>query len=150
MTRRAYRRVWEGDAWVKSTSSSNNQNTFNMKQGNYMSIKMIANGDAKSMVDERRPFRGSNVWGEWGQNAYDNKLYVVYSYRYTWPLFVYDEHADTWYENDSQFSQTTSRHRTQCRPTGVQTVKCGVEDMRIVAMCGGVGLIERANKGEEA
>jgi len=115
-----------------------------------MSIKMIANGKARDMVDERRPFRGSNVWGEWGQNAYDNKLYVVYSYRYTWPLFVYDEHADTWYENASKFSRTTSKHLTQCRPTGVPTVKCGVEDMNVLAICGGVGLVERANKGEYA
>jgi hypothetical protein len=29
-------------------------------------------------------------------------------------------------------------------------VKCGVEDMRVVAVTGGIGLIERANKGEEA
>lgn len=122
----------------------------NIKQGNYMSLKMIANGKAREMVDARQAFRGSNVWGEWGVNSYDNKLYGVYSYRYTWPLFVYDHAADVWYENDSQFSQTTSRHRNQCRPTGVPTVKCSVEDMRIVAVSGGVGLIERANKGEEA
>lgn len=115
-----------------------------------MSIKMIANGVARCMVDERRPFRGSNVWAEWGQNAYDNKLYAVYSYRYNWPLFVWDDTAQVWYENTSQFSQSTSRHRSQCRPTGVQTVKCGVDDMRIIAVSGGIGLIERANKGEEA
>jgi hypothetical protein len=143
--------LWVGhaikQAWLEAHGKVN---TFNMKQGNYMSIKMIANGKARDMVDERRPFRGSNVWAEWGMNAYDNKLYVVYSYRYTFPLFVYDEQANTWYENDSQFSQTTSRHRTQCRPTGVETIKCGVEDMNILAMSGGIGLIERANKGEEA
>jgi hypothetical protein len=120
------------------------------KQGNYMSLKMIANGKARDMVDERKPFRGSNTWAEWSVNAYDNKLYVVYSYRYSWPMFVYDDTADTWYENASQFSQTTSRHRNQCRPTGVDTVKCGVDDMRILAVSGGIGLIERANKGEFA
>lgn len=119
-------------------------------QGNYMSIKMVANGKARDMVDERKPFRGSNTWAEWSVNAYDNKLYVVYSYRYSWPMFVYDDTADTWYENMNQFSQTTSRHRNQCRPTGVDTVKCGVDDMRILAVSGGIGLIERANKGERA
>ena len=119
-------------------------------QGNYMSLKMVANGKARDMVDKRLPFRGSNTWAEWGVNAYDNKLYVVYSYRYTWPMFVYDDTAEAWYENTSQFSQTTSRHRNQCRPTGVDTVKCGVDDMRILAVSGGIGLIERANKGEFA
>ena len=119
-------------------------------QGNYMSLKMIANGKARDMVDERKPFRGSNTWAEWSVNAYDNKLYVVYSYRYSWPMFVYDDTADTWYENHTQFSQTTSRHRNLCRPTGGDTVKCGVDDMRVLAVSGGIGLIERANKGEQA
>ena len=119
-------------------------------QGNYMSLKMVANGKARDMVDKRLPFRGSNTWAEWGVNAYDNKLYVVYSYRYSWPMFVYDEVADQWYENSSQYSQTTSRHRTQCRPSGVTTIKADTNDMKILAMCGGIGLIERANKGEEA
>lgn len=108
-----------------------------------MSIKMIANGKALDMVDERLAFRGSNTWAEWSVTKYDTKLYVVYSYRYTWPLFVYDENGDQWYENKSQYSQTTYRHRTQCRPSGVQTVKCSVEDMLIVAREGGVGLISR-------
>ena len=119
-------------------------------QGNYMSLKMVANGKARDMVNQRLAFRGSNTWAEWGVNAYDNKLYVVYSYRYSWPMFVYDETADTWYENCSQYSQTTSRHRNLCRPSGVDTVKCGVDDMRVLATCGGIGLIERANKGEFA
>ena len=122
---------------------------FTKTQGNYMSIKMIANGKARNMVDIKAAFRGSNVWAEWGQNAYDQKLYVVYSYRYTWPLYVYDQTADTWYENCNQYSQTTSRHRSQCRPTGVKTIHLNTDDMRLVATCGSVGLIERANKEEE-
>lgn len=114
------------------------------RQGNYMSIKMIANGKARDMVDKRAPFRGSNVWGttHW-DDKHETCRYVVYSYRYTWPLYVYDSVAETWFENDSQYSQTTSRHRNQCRPTGVQTVKLKVEDMLIVADKGVVGLIEK-------
>ena len=113
-------------------------------EGNYMSIKMIANGKARDMVDKRAPFRGSNVWGAFQWDAKQEVTrYVVYSYRYTWPLYVYDSVADTWFENDSQYSQTTSRHRNQCRPTGVETVKLKVEDMLIVADKGVVGLIEK-------
>ena len=113
-------------------------------EGNYMSIKMIANGRARDMVDKRAAFRGSNMWGHthW-DDKHETCRYVVYSYRYTWPLYVYDSVADTWFENESQYSQTTSRHRNQCRPTGVQTVKLKVEDMLIVADKGVVGLIEK-------
>jgi len=120
-------------------------NQGNMKQGNYMSLKMIANGKARECVDKLIPFRGSNLWAEW--TALDSELglsrYVVYSYRYTFPLYVYDKIADQWYENHTQFSNTTTRHRSQCRPTGVETIKLSLQDMEIVARHGGVGLISK-------
>jgi hypothetical protein len=114
------------------------------RQGNYMSLKMIANGKARECVDNLTPFRGSNLWAEW-TDGFDDGLrrFVVYSYRYTFPLYVYDELANQWYENHTQFSSTTSRHRTQCRPTGVTPIQLGVRDMEIVARHGGVGLISK-------
>lgn len=116
----------------------------NMKQGNYMSLKMIANGKAREHVEQLKPFRGSNLWGEWTVWEPDSlRRFVVYSYRYTFPLYVYDELAEQWYENDTQFSQTTTRHRALCRPSGVTTIKLGVKDMEIVARHGGVGLISK-------
>lgn len=115
------------------------------RQGNYMSLKMIANGKARECVDNLTPFRGSNLWAEWCEGVFNDGMrrFVVYSYRYTFPLYVYDELADQWYENHTQFSQTTTRHRTQCRPTGVETIKLSVGDMEIVARQGGVGLISK-------
>ena len=115
-------------------------NQGKMKQGNYMSLKMIANGKAREHVEQLKPFRGSNLWGEWSSSDGETRRYVVFSYRYTFPLYVYDELADQWYENHTQFSQTTTRHRSQCRPTGVETIKLSVADMEIVARHGGVGL----------
>jgi alpha-L-fucosidase len=114
------------------------------RQGNYMSLKMIANGKAREHVEQLKPFRGSNLWGEW-RTWIDGELpkYVVYSYRYTFPLFVYDQIADQWYENNTQFSSTTTRHRAQYRPYGVETIKLCVDDMEIVARQGGVGLISK-------
>jgi len=118
-------------------------NQGKMKQGNYMSLKMIANGKARECVDNLTPFRGSNLWGEWtGLDADGLGRYVVYSYRYTFPLYVYDQIADQWYENHTQFSQTTSRHRTQARPNK-ETIKLSLQDMEIVARHGGVGLISK-------
>jgi hypothetical protein len=118
-------------------------NKENMKQGNYMSLKMIANGKAREHVEQLKPFRGSNLWGEWSSSDGQTRRYVVFSYRYTFPLYVYDELADQWYENNTQFSNTTTRHRHQCRPTGVKTINLGVVDMEIVARHGGVGLISK-------
>lgn len=118
-------------------------NQGKMKQGNYMSLKMIANGKAREHVEQLKPFRGSNLWGEWSSSDGETRRYVVFSYRYTFPLYVYDELADQWYENHTQFSSTTSRHRSQCRPTGVETIKLSVGDMEIVARHGGVGLISK-------
>ena len=115
-------------------------------QGNYMSIRQIANGKARDMVDTKRPFRGSNCWGAWEHWDDNVRRYIVYSYRYTWPLYVYDEIADTWFENEQQFSQTTTRHRNLCRPTGVETVKLRTDDMMIVANRGVTGLV---SKGDE-
>ena len=118
-------------------------NQGKMKQGNYMSLKMIANGKAREHVEQLKPFRGSNLWGEWSSSDGETRRYVVFSYRYTFPLYVYDELADQWYENHTQFSQTTTRHRSQCRPTGVETIKLSLQDMEIVARHGGVGLISK-------
>ncbi len=110
-----------------------------------MSLKMIANGKARECVDNLTPFRASNLCAEWSEGSYTDGLrrFVVYSYRYTWPLFVYDELADQWYENETRFSKTTSRHRNQCQPTGVEIVKLRVDDMLIVAREGGIGLISK-------
>ena len=115
------------------------------RQGNYMSLKMIANGKARECVDKLIPFRGSNLWAEWTalDSGFELSRFVVYSYRYTFPLYVYDKIADQWYENHTQFSQTTTRHRSQCRPTGVETIKLSLQDMEIVARHGGVGLISK-------
>ena len=118
-------------------------NQGKMKQGNYMSLKMIANGKARECVDNLTPFRGSNLWAEWsGLDADGLGRFVVYSYRYTFPLFVYDQIANQWYENHTQFSSTTTRHRAQARPNK-ETIKLSLQDMEIVARHGGVGLISK-------
>ena len=101
-----------------------------------MSKSYVANRDARRCVQRRIEFKGSNVWGEHTLN------YVVYSYRYTWPLFVFDNLANVWYENKDKVSPTTSKHRTQLHPL-CNTIPLGVEDMKIVAREGGVGLISK-------
>ena len=113
-----------------------------------MSKSYVANRDARRCVQERIHFKGSNAWGEWYYETGHvgaNKIianYVVYSYRYTWPLFVFDNLAQVWYENKDKVSPTTSKHRTQLHPL-CDTIPLGVEDMKVVARLGGVGLISK-------
>lgn len=72
---------------------------------------------AASLVAAKKAFKASSVFAE-----NKNNLYIVYSYGYHWPLFVYEYETSTWYENQDKFSPTTSKHASQLRPTA-NTVK---------------------------
>ena len=68
-----------------------------------------ANFKARQYVQNRQTFTGNNTFGEHVGNAY-----VVYSYGYHWPLFVYVD--GQWYENADRYSVSTSKHRSQLHP----------------------------------
>lgn len=116
-----------------------------------------SNGGSSQYVRQHLPFKASNLWAEWVQseNA-EHTRYVVYSYGRHWPLFVYDKQTDTWYENASKYSVSTSRHKTQCNPCigsyrkigGLDMHPLHVDDMIKVAYRGPVALI--AAVGEPA
>ena len=121
------------------------------KRGDYMGAKYIANGKAREYVREHKVFKGSNIWSEWYEQGVDDaviKRYVVYSYRYTFPLFVYEPLSDTWFENTTRYSRTTSKHKTQLHPC-VRTVPLCLEDMLVVQRSGSVGLISYSTKVNE-
>ena len=69
----------------------------------------IANTNAKDYVRKRLSFKGNNLFSELLVNGY-----VVYSYGYHYPLFVYVNKACQWYGNSDKRSITTSKHKTQC------------------------------------
>lgn len=48
------------------------------------------------------------------RNAYN--LYVVYSYGPHWPLFIYCPETEQWFENEDNYSPTTSRHHSYAHP----------------------------------
>lgn len=121
------------------------------KRGDYMSAKYIANGKAREYVRKLEVFKGSNIWSEWyeqGVGADIVKRYVVYSYRYNFPLFIYEPLSDTWYENSTKYSRTTSKHKTQLHPC-VPTIPLCLEDMCVVVRHGSVGLISYSTKVNE-
>ena len=121
------------------------------RRGDYMSAKYIANGKAREYVREHKVFKGSNIWSEWyeqGVGADIVKRYVVYSYRYNFPLFIYEPLSDTWYENSTKYSRTTSKHKTQLHPC-VPTIPLCLEDMQVVQREGSVGLVSYSTKVNE-
>lgn len=113
-----------------------------------MSSKHIANGKARAYVQGLELFKGSNTWSEWYEQGMGNdivKRYVVYSYRYNFPLFIYEPLSDTWYENSTKYSRTTTKHKTQLHPC-VRTTPLCLEDMQVVQREGSVGLISYSTK----
>lgn len=81
-------------------------------------MKQIANADARHYVETHKPFKGSNLWGEW-RNTDEHEssgVYVVYSYGQHFPMWVYDEITDQWFGNHDRYSRTTSKHRSQTQP----------------------------------
>jgi hypothetical protein len=112
-----------------------------------MKALRIANKSARSMVQMRRPFEGSNLFARENFPQHGaSVLYVVYSYGEHWPLYVAetDENNNTqWYTMADKYSQSTSRQQSQCNPmedalplTAGAMRRCAVEGIAGVAAMG--------------
>ena len=86
----------------------------------------VANKNARQYVDELKVFEGSNTFAEnkaqYEWEVGNDKLYVVYSYGYHFPMYIYDYQAGMWIGNEDIYSMSTSRHQSQCRPSA--EIKC--------------------------
>jgi len=92
-------------------------------------IKRIANKNAQEYVNRAEPFQGSNLFGEYSRSStgISYKPYVVYSYGYHFPMFIFIN--GHWYENSDKYSVSTSKQQSQARPT-METIKLNTEDMK--------------------
>ena len=95
--------------------------------------KRIANKIARAFVQKAEPFQGSNLFGEYdhveeweGVIGWQNP-YVVYSYGYHFPMFIFL--SGQWFENSDKYSVSTSKHQSQAHPM-MDTVKLNTEDMK--------------------
>ena len=90
--------------------------------------KRIANKIARAFVQKAEPFQGSNLFGEYDDSDEgSNTPYVVYSYGYHFPMFIYLNNI--WYENSDKYSVSTSKQQSQARPT-MDTIKLNTDDMK--------------------
>lgn len=94
----------------------------------------VANKNASQYVDELKTFQGSNTFAE----EHTDKLYVVYSYGYHFPMYIYDKQAGMWVGNEESYSVSTSKHQNQCRPS--ESVECWLHtnEMKEFIRCGGM------------
>lgn len=76
--------------------------------------KKVSGWKARPMVQAKEAFTNHNgqLFGRWETPT----LYVVYSYGEHWPLFIWSERTEIWYENEDKYGPTTSKHRTQTHP----------------------------------
>jgi hypothetical protein len=79
----------------------------------------VANKNARQYVDGLKEFEGSNIFAEHTATLSPSKknLYVVYSYGYHFPMYIYDIQAGMWIGNEDSYSMSTSRQQSQCRPS---------------------------------
>jgi hypothetical protein len=71
----------------------------------------VSNKNAIEYIEEFEPFHASNMFGEWyGVN------YVVYSYGYHFPMWVWDSQSRIWIGNLEKYSRSTTRQQSLTRP----------------------------------
>jgi hypothetical protein len=77
--------------------------------------------NARAEVEGRRIFKVANrntsngsVYSEAREN-----LYIVYSYGYHFPMWVYDYSIGKWIGNEDKYSVTTSKQQGKTRPNNV-------------------------------
>lgn len=84
-------------------------------------MSKITNNDAREYVMRKEEFRTNNktMFGELREgnpNKQIPPMYVVYSYGYHFPMYVYDYEACQWLGNSDKYSRTTSKHQSLTRP----------------------------------
>jgi hypothetical protein len=97
----------------------------------------VANKNARQYVDELKVFEGSNTFAENKVSFDDENLYVVYSYGYHFPMYIYDRQAGIWVGSNDSYSVSTSRQQSQCRPS--EPIECWLntaEEMKEYIKCG--------------
>jgi hypothetical protein len=85
-------------------------------------IMKASNQKSSILTSQRKPFTANNLFSEiHGEN------YFVFSYGHHWILYAFVNCV--WYENKDRYSVSTSKHRSQSRPTS-NTILVSNEEIR--------------------
>jgi hypothetical protein len=98
------------------------------KETNRTSIKF-----ASDFVTKKEPFTASNTFGKWVKD-----LYVVYSYGYHYPMFVWDDIAQAWFENITKSTRSTEKQKVHLRPNAHVEYKLDTGELMQLVSAGGL------------
>ena len=75
--------------------------------------KRVTNRKCESLVQDKLPFRGSNMYGEWKSPlpTTEPPVYVVYSWGEHFPLYIYEPTKDEWFINTDGTTNSSIQHR---------------------------------------
>lgn len=99
-----------------------------------MSKNRVNNSDMSGQVTYRNDFENTN---ETAFGKHEGDLYIVYSYGYHFPMYIYDYKAQQWFGNKDKYSSTTSRHQSQARPRYVDITYLDTSMMKLIINAGG-------------
>lgn len=104
-------------------------------------MSRIANREVRAKVDGLEEFCSNNqtLYAYW-RGSGDSKRYCVFSYHNDWPIFIWVPHINTWFENETKYSSTTSRHVSLARPSGVVTSKIDLALAKDIAWHGHIAM----------
>jgi len=74
------------------------------------------------LAREKEPFTFNHVFADFRPDHIRTRVpprYVVFSYGYHYPMYVYDYEACQWYGNADKSTQTTQRHKKRFEPYSV-------------------------------
>ena len=74
----------------------------------------LANTELRGPIERREIFQTNS--GSVFPSNYVRGLYIVYSYGYHFPMWLYDRQTAQWFGNADKYSRTTSKHQSQTRP----------------------------------
>lgn len=83
-----------------------------------------SNRRCKQYVNEKTPFKANHIFAE-----NQGRFYVVYSWGRHFPMYIYDFRNRQWFANKDRYSQSTSVHQSQARPSG-DVVYLSTEEMK--------------------
>ena len=107
----------------------------------------VSNTNCDEYVERRKEFKGSNLFGEWKEiRSTGEQMYVVYSYGYHWPLYVYADSIGRWFSNRGKYSSSSSKHSSQAGRRINNEIPLDSREISAMVNCGYEGLREMRNK----
>ena len=87
-----------------------------------MNTIRTSNKKCRQYVQAKQAFKAHNLFGEW-----QGDKYVVYSYGYHFPMFVWVHGA--WHANQDKYSVSTSKQYNQAHPLG-NVIPCSTQELK--------------------